>query len=278
MVLLAIFALLPLGCGGDSQPTLFTRDRLNVGVKNDQPGTSVWDSYNRSGFDIQLAYRLADAEGVKPIKVRFDDVPSGDRVQSLKDNRVDLVIATFSMTPARMTDIDFAGPYAVTYQGFLVRKGGPPIKTIDDLKGATVCTWTGTTSESEIQRRPDIYNKSMNAAQDCINALQSGQVTAVSTDQLILYGFAHHDPSHTLEVVPDVTIGAPNYYGVGINKAHRPDCKKLADDLQKYVASSSWQADFLLAFPDLADGDKWTNFRPKPEYVSSWSCRDKLPS
>ncbi|MFE2957371.1 hypothetical protein [Nocardia tengchongensis] len=29
-----------------------------------------------------------------------------------------------------------------------------------------------------------------------------------------------------------VTIGSPNYYGVDINKAHRPDCKKLADDIQ----------------------------------------------
>ncbi|MFE3027524.1 type 2 periplasmic-binding domain-containing protein [Nocardia tengchongensis] len=123
-----------------------------------------------------------------------------------------------------------------------------------------------------------IHNQSMPAAQDCIKALQTGQVTAVSTDQLILYGFVHQDAGQTLEVVPDVTIGSPNYYGVGINKSHRPDCKKLADDIQNYVTSSEWKADFLGAFPDLATRDRWKDFQPKPENVNFWSCRDNLPN
>ncbi|GAB3209345.1 hypothetical protein GCM10027262_30270 [Nocardia tengchongensis] len=69
----------------------------------------------------------------------------------------------------------------------------------------------------------------------------------------------------------------PELCGVGINKSHRPDCKKPADDIQNYVTSSEWKADFLGAFPDLATRDRWKDFQPKPENVNSWSCRDKSP-
>ncbi|WP_067834781.1 transporter substrate-binding domain-containing protein [Nocardia lijiangensis] len=265
--------LLPVGCGTDNQPSLFTQKRLVVGVKNDQPGTSVWETYKRTGFDILVAYHVANAEGVARNKVVYNDIASSDRVQALLDDRVDLVIATFSITRERMEQIDFAGPYAVTHQGFLVRGDGPEVKTINDLNDKTVCTWKGTTSEIVLGNYKNIHTQVMEDAQTCISALANGTVDAASTDQLILYGFAQQNP--TLEVA-DVTIGAPNYYGIGISKEHRADCRKLRDALFNYVTSSDWQRDFTEVFQGLAG--RWIDFRPQVHDIDSWSCKDKPPS
>ncbi|MGW4247693.1 transporter substrate-binding domain-containing protein [Nocardia sp. NPDC004722] len=273
---LIALALLPTGCGGSGgTPSLFQQKRVVIGVKNDQPGTSVWDAYQRTGFDIDVAYHLTRAEGMAPNKNVFNDIRSVDRSQSLKEDRVDLVVATFSITPDRVKDIDFAGPYAVTAPGFLVLKDSP-IKSLDNLKGATVCTWDGTTSQNELQRHPEILNVPLPDAQDCIKALKAGQVAAVFTDQLILYGFADHDPDHNLAVVPGAILGTPNYYGIGINKEHRSDCEKLAKDVMTYVTSSDWHADFVKAFPSLAADDQWERFRPNPTDITRFSCQDKL--
>ncbi|MFI5648341.1 transporter substrate-binding domain-containing protein [Kitasatospora sp. NPDC051705] len=259
-------------CAGDNgpKPPIFKQDRLVVGVKNDQPGTSVVDHYGHSGFDIQVVYHLAKAEGVEPKKIAFNDISSDDRERALKDNRVDLVVATFSINDERLAGINFAGPYLVTMQGFLRRKGDVPLKSSDDLNGKPVCAWTGTTSEDVLSKQyPQIHQISGKDAQDCINKLKSGEVAAVSTDQLILYGFAHVDPSVE---VSTVTIGSPNNYGVGISKDHPEDCKELAAKIVDYVTSSDWQNDLMTAFPELKDGDHWKDFQPKPQQIG---CHDK---
>ncbi|MET9692331.1 transporter substrate-binding domain-containing protein [Streptomyces sp. NPDC006514] len=269
---LIALASLTSGCCSDdrSQPSIFEQNRLVIGVKNDQPGTSVWEHYKRTGFDIQVAYHLTKAEGIAPNKNVFNDISSDDRLPALKDDRVDLVIATFSITDARLEEIDFVGPYAVTKQGFLVRKGGPPIKSSDDLKGKAVCTWPGTTSDDVLKTQyPQIQRTPGTDAQDCINKLKSDAVTAVSTDQLILYGFARQDP--TVEVA-DATVGSPNNYGIGIAKDHKAECKDLAAKVMEYVTNSDWQKDFTASFPDLAAGDRWKEFQPKPQDVG---CHEK---
>ncbi|MER5639497.1 transporter substrate-binding domain-containing protein [Kitasatospora sp. NPDC002227] len=282
---LLALAFLAVSCSGDghgpspapspsaSAASIFKQNRLVIGVKNDQPGTSVWSEYKRTGFDILVARRAAGAEGLAVNKIAFNDLSSDDRVPALKDGRVDLVVATFSITDERQRDIDFVGPYAVTRQGFMVRKGSPAVRSVDDLAGKPVCAWTGTTSLDVLRNQyPKIHTQELADAQSCISALRTGSVFAVSTDQLILHGFAHLDPS--LVVVPDVTVGAPNRYGIGIGKAHRADCLDLAKKFAEYVGSSDWVEDFKQSFPDLTAGDAWTAFQPKPQQVTAMSCSD----
>ncbi|MCX4549898.1 transporter substrate-binding domain-containing protein [Streptomyces sp. NBC_01267] len=268
------------GCGSDSWPT---GDSVEIGVKSDQPGTGFMGDYPpRSGFDIKVAQVAADALGKKP---DFKSVPSEDRQTDLDEKHptVDLVVATYSINNERLKGSnglpahDFAGPYAITYQGFLVKKGGPPIKRADYFKGRPVCAWQGTTSyETLKQGVPGVNAMSKPTAKQCIEELESGRVDAVSTDQLLLYGFTH--VHRDLEVVKSVTVGDAQYYGVGIPRGHRGACNKIKDALKKYVNSTGWSQDFKTELPDataIAAEPNWeVDFKPTDAQIDTYSCRD----
>ncbi|MFF3452505.1 transporter substrate-binding domain-containing protein [Streptomyces sp. NPDC002667] len=258
-------------------------DVVRIGVKGDQPGTGFQrDVYaTRSGFDIRIARVAADALHKPP---DFTSVPSDDRQTDLDGHHpIDLVVATYSINNDRLTGAngrpahDFAGPYAVTYQGFLVSKKGPRVSRLSDLKGKRVCTWTGTTSTPTIDRRTTgLIPVQDSDASKCIADLRSGAVDAVSSDQLLLYGFtqAHKD----LEVVPGLTIGNAQYYGVGLPKRHRGACAEIKKALKAYVDSEDWSRDFKNELPAIPAADpNWeSDYKPRDTQIDTYSCHDKI--
>ncbi|MGH3588023.1 MAG: transporter substrate-binding domain-containing protein, partial [Pseudonocardia sp.] len=52
-------------------------------------------------------------------RVRFREVRSDDREQKLNDRAVDLVLASYSITPDRAKLVTFAGPYYVAHQDIM---------------------------------------------------------------------------------------------------------------------------------------------------------------
>ncbi|MET8859275.1 transporter substrate-binding domain-containing protein [Streptomyces sp. NPDC004579] len=278
----ALLAPATTACGSDAWPG---GEEVRIGVKGDQPGTGFQNgSYAvRSGFDIKIARLAADALHKPP---EFRNVPSEDRQTDLDGkHHIDLVVATYSINNPRLTGSnglpahDFAGPYAVTYQGFLVRKKGPRVRGMSDLKGKRVCTWTGTTSSPTIdQRTTGLVPVQDSDASKCVADLLSGAVDAVSSDQLILYGFTQLHKE--LEVVPHLTIGDAQYYGVGLPKKHRGACADIKKALKEYVNSEDWSRDFKNELPSIPAADpNWeSRFKPRDAQLDTYSCRDRIGS
>jgi len=85
------------------------------------------------GFDAGLAqlitrYILGDST-----KFAFTQVTSSTREQVLINDQVDLVFATYSITPARAEKISFAGPYYTSQAGVLVKTGNTSIQSYTSL-------------------------------------------------------------------------------------------------------------------------------------------------
>lgn len=79
------------------------------------------------GFDAGIAqlitrYILGDSA-----KYSFAQVTSSTREQVLINDQVDMVLATYSITPARAEKISFAGPYYTSQAGVLVKTGNKTI-------------------------------------------------------------------------------------------------------------------------------------------------------
>ncbi|MFI6207402.1 transporter substrate-binding domain-containing protein [Streptomyces sp. NPDC051041] len=273
---LAVAGLLAVCACSDPEPTFLGKERITIAHKNDQPGTSYKPDYNYSGFDYLLGNRIADELGIKANRL---DVPSDERVTALTEGDVDLVIATFSITDERMELVDFVGPYAVTYQGFMVAEDSDDIRTVEDLRGRSVCTWGGTTS-AEVLDSPayeDIEDYEAGDASDCLEDIRRGRADAVSTDQMILYGFAEQYAGEGLRVLSGVTIGPPQYYGIGMSKGHRADCERLREIVKRYVGSSDWLADLRQSLSLIPEKERnWqTQYRPSDTDIDARSCQDR---
>ncbi|MFC3981652.1 transporter substrate-binding domain-containing protein [Streptosporangium jomthongense] len=192
---------------------LFGKETLRIGVKDDTPGIALQDRSGARvfrGFDIDIAYMIAADLGYPKDRVAFMAIETEDRARMQardKDGlfvRVDLVVATFSVTPERQRDpsVGFSTPYLYTEQSVVTRSDYEgKVTSLGQLRGKKVCTLGTSTSEVELERatRADVTAK--NRISDCIEGLKNGEYDAVTTDAAILAGFVkesagelvHHD-------------------------------------------------------------------------------------
>ncbi|MGC9380635.1 glutamate ABC transporter substrate-binding protein [Streptomyces sp. MH13] len=270
------------GCSSEP-PSLLADGKIEVGAKGDQPGTSYSPHDGEfNGFDITVAREVLDRVGIE--SVDFEGVLSKNRARALHEGDVQLIAATYSITKDRMTPksesghgegLDFVGPYASTQQGVLVRtEDAGRYKHLSDLNGRLVCVWEGTTSAAELKRRAygDIRTVTETDARDCVRRLREETVDAVSTDQLILYGFMEDDPG--LTVRKGLSFGPFNDYGIAMAKGHRDDCKKLQQALMDYARSNDWDQDFQNNLPQVPKAIR-DKARPNDDDIDTYSCRDE---
>ncbi|MFB7517699.1 transporter substrate-binding domain-containing protein [Streptomyces sp. NPDC056144] len=257
---------------------------IRLGMKSDQPGTGFMRHAKQfEGFDLVITSQLVTLVGLNSASVKPTAVGSADRIPDLQNKDLDLVAATFSITSKRTMarpagdGLDFVGPYATTYQGILVRaEDKDRYRTLADLDYKQVCVWGDTTSKNELDKPAyeKIRKLPLTDAGECVQALKKGEVDAVSTDRLILFGFAHADPS--VVVAPKIKLGDPNQYGIAMLRTprHLKDCQRLREALKQYLSGNDWDRDFRDSFPSIAEEDL-IRARPKASEVDALSCRER---
>jgi glutamate transport system substrate-binding protein len=227
---------------------------LNIGVKPDQPGLGLQSSSGQySGFDVDVARYIAKKIGAT--KITFVPTLSANREAFLQQGKVDLVLATYSVTPERQKVVSFAGPYYIAHQDILVRANDSSIKRPGDLKGKKVCSGQGSASGDRIQ---DLYGSKVNLIRlpgygDCVNQLLGGQVQAVTTDNTILAGFAAQPQNRgKLKVVG--TFFSNEIYGIGIKKGDNKGIAAVNKALRAMFGDGSWKAALKEELPQVPVG------------------------
>ena len=191
-----------------------------IGVKEDQPNLGYLDvtTGERSGFDIEIARWIAASLGFEEGDITYEPIASANREQALVNGDIDYYVGTYSITDSRKEQIDFAGPYFVTGQGFLVSADSEmtEVNDVSDFNGMTVCSATGSTPIQNIKDNyPEIKTAEYDIYSQCVEDLLSGKVDAVTTDAAILIGYAAQNPDE-LKVLDG--LFTEERYGVGIPK------------------------------------------------------------
>lgn len=235
-------ALTMASCGGGGGAGSTTGDTINIGIKYDQPGLGQKVGEDYKGLDVDVARYVAKELGFEGDKVILKETPSAQRETALQGGQVALIFATYSITDERKQKVSFAGPYFIAGQDLLVRTDNTDITGPDAMNGKTLCSVTGSTPAAKIKKEyattvklfeQDTYSK-------CVEALVGGTVDAVTTDNVILAGFAAQ-PQYAGKLK---VVGKPfstERYGVGLKKGDTELCNKVNTALEKMVSDGSWK-------------------------------------
>ncbi len=194
------------------------RDKVVVGVKEDQPGLGYLDvtTNERTGFDIEIARWIAASLGYDEDKIEFKPIASANREQAIVNGDIDYYVGTYSINDKRKELIDFAGPYFISGQGLLVAADAEDAEALEDFNGKTVCSATGSTPIQNIKANfPEIKTQEYDLYSACVQDLIDGKVDAVTTDQAILIGYAAQYPD---DVKVTGGLFTEERYGVGLAK------------------------------------------------------------
>ena len=165
-------------CG--SNPSL-----LGFGVPDDQ---GKW-----TGFDVDYCRAIAAAVLGDATKVKFVPLSAKERFTALQSSTIDVLVRNSTWTMSRDTQLGltFAGVNYYDGQGFMVpAKLG--VKSAMELKGATVCVQSGTTTELNLadffkSHNMDYKVLSIEKEAEVLKAYQDGRCDVYTTDQSGLY-------------------------------------------------------------------------------------------
>lgn len=236
-------ALTMAACGGGGGAGSATGEgTITIGIKYDQPGLGQKEGETFKGFDVDVAKYVAKELGYEENEIEFKETPSAQLETAIQGGQVALIFATYSITDARKEKVSFGGPYFIAGQDLLVAADNTDITGPDTMNGKTLCSVTGSTPAEKIKKEyatsvelfeQDTYSK-------CVEALVGGTVDAVTTDNVILAGFAAQ-PQYAGKLK---VVGKPfstEKYGVGLKKGDTELCGKVNAALEKMVADGAWQ-------------------------------------
>jgi glutamate transport system substrate-binding protein len=217
--------------------------KLTIGIADDEPGVSAKSGSTYAGFDIETAQYVAGKLGVPSANITWKPVNPGERISALQSGEVDLVIATFSMTAERAKEVSFAGPYFVAHQDLLIRRNDVEINGPETLDGRILCAASGTTSADYVKSHyaGKISLRQVPTFSECVRNLANGDVDAVSTDDLILAGFAA-EPEYK-GILKVVGKGfTDERYGIGVKLGDTAMVDKVNAALKEFISSGAWKA------------------------------------
>jgi glutamate transport system substrate-binding protein len=221
---------------GTTMAEISERGSVTVGTKFDQPGFGLLGLEDTpEGFDVEIAKIIAAEMGIAEEDIEWVETPSAVREEVIERGEVDYVVATYTINEERAQRISFAGPYYVAGQQLMVRSDENRIEGPEDLADnpdAKVCSVTGSTPSEQIREylaNPnqlvlfDVYDK-------CADALRTGQVDVVTTDNVILLGFVSESDGE-FKLVGEQFTDEP--YGIGIEKGDTEFCEFINQTLQE---------------------------------------------
>jgi polar amino acid transport system substrate-binding protein len=149
-----------------------------------------------AGFEIEIAEALAGRMGVA---VEWRALPFDALLAGLRQDRWDLVIASFGVTPERARAVTFTDPHYCG--GGVIVTRDPAVRTVADLAGKTIAVQTGTTYLEHVKRLAGHGEvKNFPRDTDARAALVAGRVQVWVTDKFVARRALEADPGAGLRL------------------------------------------------------------------------------
>ncbi|MDT2759180.1 cysteine ABC transporter substrate-binding protein [Enterococcus xiangfangensis] len=249
---LLLVGLVLTGCGNsasskssDSKETtsaldkIKDRGKLKVAVFGDlSPYGYVDGEGEHQGYDIYLAKRLAKDLLGSEDKIEYVTVNAEERVDALKSNKVDLVLANFTKTPEREKVVDFADPYMKVAIGVVSPKSAA-VTDAKDLDGKKLIVTKGTTAETYFTKEhPDVNLEKYESKSQQFQALTDGRADALADDNSYLYAWVKENPDFEVGIKE---IGEVSTINPAVKKGNKELLNWVNDELKTLSADGFFE-------------------------------------
>lgn len=237
------------GDGASKLQAIKDRGVLNCGVKADVLGYGYLNTETNEyeGLEIDLCYQIAAAvlettyeEAREQGLCEFTTVTPSTRGTLIDSGQLDIVAATYTITPEREEDWDFSTPYRTDSVGIMV-KSANGWTSMEDLDGQTIGVSTGSTTQQLVEQmiKDNGFNCTPSFTEyqsypEIKDALDAGMVQAFAMDRSTLNTYM----DNTVELLqPEIEFGTQDY-GVATQKGC--DLSEVVDDTVNELLESGW--------------------------------------
>lgn len=185
------------------------RGYLIVGVKTNRlPLGFIDETGEISGFEIDIARRLAETLLGDATAVEFVPLRNVDRLNAVLEGRVDIAIAAITLTEPRRRLVDFSDPYYLDGTAFVV---GDTVQTLQDLRTRRIALLNRSSTVAHVRYLlPGAELIGVDTYSEGQALLQNGSVDAYAGDASVLTGWVNtQGPLTGYSLLPNIISAEP---------------------------------------------------------------------
>ena len=213
--------------------------KLVIGLFSDKKPFGYIDEYGEyQGYDVYLARRLAEDLGVELVPVSLD---APNRIEFLQSFKVDIVLANFTYTEDRATQVDFALPYMKVALG-VVSPDSALITDVEQLNGKTLIVSKGTTAETFFEQNyPEVKLAKYDSYTEAYIALLDGRGDALSTDNTEVLAWAIENPGFSVGIE---SLGSLDTINPAVSQGNETLLAWINEEIVKLGEENFFHADY----------------------------------
>ena len=211
-LLALLFASAPVHAQGID--AILKRGKILVGIDLAVPPFGMQDEkFQPTGSEVETAQMLAKDLGVE---LEIVTTTAANRIPYLVTGRVDLIMATFAISPERGKSVWFSTPYGATGSVLLAPKSAP-VKSYAELAGKKVSVARGSFTEQSLAREAPPTAQIVRFDDDAAAtaAMIAGQVDYYGTAMPIALDLIKRFPDKQLEIKFNMLTA---WYAVGMRR------------------------------------------------------------
>jgi glutamate/aspartate transport system substrate-binding protein len=239
----AIASVLVCGSAAAAQPggTLEKVQKtgaITIGHRDASVPFSYYDDKQQPvGYAMELCLRVVDAVKAElkmpKLDVKYQLVTSANRIPLMANGTIDLECGSTTNNVARQKEVSFTVTHFLTATR-VVSKKGANIKTVEDLKGKTLTSTSGTTNIKQLTELNTSKNMGMNIIpanghSEAFQMVETGRAVGFAMDDILLYSLVASSRTPSDFVISDFALSLPEPYGIMMRRDD-PAFKKVVDN------------------------------------------------
>lgn len=210
---------------------------ITIGYRESSvPFSYLDDNQKPVGYAMDICAKIVDAvkQDLKldKLEVKYTPVTSATRIPLIANGTVDLECGSTTNNAAREKQVSFTNTHFLTATRFVSKKSSA-VKMMDDLKGKTVVSTSGTTNIKQMNDVNTEKKMGMNIIPakehtESFLMVETDRAVAFGMDDILLAGLVANAKNPGQFTISDFTLSKPEPYGIMLRKDD-PAFKAVAD-------------------------------------------------